>query len=468
MKKLIINLSFIFIAFPAVTFASGGWYGDDYSYDSNSWYGDDYSYGNNSWYGDNYSYNSSPWYGDDYGYDNGSWYGDDYSYGSNSWYGDNYSYNSSPWYGDNYSYDNSYYASNNNYNYNNYDYSNYDYSNYGYNDYDYGYNDYDYGYDNYDYDYNDQYAYNYDYGYNYDYNQDYYYDYGYDYNECTTCSCQNNCYNDDDDCRSNCTPPPTYDDLDLVCVVSDRNVEEGESVTFTAEADGGSGSYTYRWSGDVSGSSRIINTRFNYEGTYYGTVRVTDSRGKTATANCSSVVVEEEEDEDFDAVCKVSDSSIEEGDRVTFTADVDGGDSPFDYDWSGDADSSSRSFSKTFSRSGTYEVDLKVIDDEGRVARDTCTVRVKDEDEDNDNDRDINVVARTNPSNNDGNFASVDSVYLNQVPYTGPEDVAKGIAFAVGILAWSIGGALIIRNKMDKKAVSNRIEAFKSANKTNV
>ena len=263
----------------------------------------------------------------------------------------------------------------------------------------------------------------------------------------------------------------TFDPIDVICTVSDEYLEEGDSATFTARAEGGRGSYTYRWSGDVSGSSRSITERFNDSGIYYAVVRVTDSEGRSANATCDTVRVEEDDEprnDDFDAVCKVSDTSIEEGDTVRFTAEVDGGDSPYEYEWNGDADSDDRSFTKRFTREGRYEVELLVRDDEGRTARDTCSIiRVDEEDDrdnDDDDDRDINVSSGI-LSGGSGTFAGVSSVYLNQVPYTGPEDVAKGIAFAVGILVWSIAGALIIRKKMGKRVISSKIQAFKDANK---
>ncbi len=243
--------------------------------------------------------------------------------------------------------------------------------------------------------------------------------------------------------------------------MSDRTIEEGESVTFEADVDGGKAPYTYRWTGDVSSNNRSVTTRFNQEGTYEATVRVTDSRGRTATANCDVTVEEEEEDEeDFDAICVPSDRTIREGERVTFTAEVEGGDRPYEYDWSGDADGDDREISVRFNREGRYEIDLEVTDDEGRTARDTCEIRVNEEDEDD--DRDVNVSTGTYTS---GGNPTVGSVYLNQVPYTGPEEVAKGVAFATILLAWSIATAMIIRNRMNKNTISKRIANFKEANK---
>jgi len=554
MKKTIISLSFVFFALPALVFANGEWYTDDYSFGSGSFYTDDYSYSNNSWYTDDYSYNNS-YYTDDYSYNDNSWYTDDYSY-NNNWYTDDYAYANNSWYTDDYSYKNNWYTDDYSYNDNSWYTDDYAYANNSWYTDDYSYTDYSAptysAYYPQDYAYNDDYYsayqdyYSYDSGYN-----------GYGYNNYGN-GCNSDCVPIPPKCKKNCNPPkppkdnldvicivsdrnvkkgdsvtfsaqvdgggrpytfqwsgdvsgsdrkitrqftnvgtyqasvrvtdrngrtdtancgtivvekkPVQNDLDLICIVSDQNIEEGDSVTFTANATGGRGSLSYQWSGDVSGSSRSITERFYSEGNYQAFVRVTDQNGRTATADCDVEVEEEDEDEDdFDAICRVSDSSIEEGDIVRFTADVDGGNSPFDYDWSGDIDDENdQSFSVRFNSEGTYDIELEVTDDDGRTARDTCTVRVEEEDEDDDDDdddRDINV---TTDRSDFGNLASIGSVYLNQVPYTGPEDAAKGIAFGVGILAWSIAGALIIRKKMNKNSVSSRIEAFKNANRNNI
>jgi PKD repeat protein len=255
--------------------------------------------------------------------------------------------------------------------------------------------------------------------------------------------------------------------LKVSCSVSDTSLKTGESTTFTANPSGGNGSYTYQWTGPVGATSKSVTKKFNTVGTFTAKIKVTDGAGNTATANCSPVVVDEEETvDDLEISCSVSDTSVEEGDRVTFTSEVDGGNGPYEYDWSGDLgdddnDTDEESYRTTYDDEGRYEVEVEVTDDDGNVSRDTCS-RVKVESDEDDRDVDVTT---TDTTDNEGDLASVDSVYLNQVPYTGPEDVAKGIAFAVGILAWSIGGALMIRNKMQKKVISNRIEAFKNANR---
>ncbi len=69
---------------------------------------------------------------------------------------------------------------------------------------------------------------------------------------------------------------------------------------------------------------------------------------------------------------------------------------------------------------------------------------------------------------NENQLASADSVYLNQVPYTGPEEVAKIIGFISLVVIWSAVVAFYFMKRRQKNAVSNRIEAFKRANLASV
>ena len=160
---------------------------------------------------------------------------------------------------------------------------------------------------------------------------------------------------------------------------------------------------------------------------------------------------------DLDVVCRVSDSNIEEGDRVTFTADVDGGDSPYDYDWSGDTEGVDRNDDQITVRyrdNGTYTVRVKVTDDNGDTASDTCTVDVGDDG--------IRIITSGTPN---GQLASLSSVYLSQVPYTGPEEIMKGIGFVAGILVFSVLSVFLLTSNRRKRKVSAKLSEFKESNK---
>lgn len=68
----------------------------------------------------------------------------------------------------------------------------------------------------------------------------------------------------------------------------------------------------------------------------------------------------------------------------------------------------------------------------------------------------------------EGQLASANSIYLNQVPYTGPEDTAKIIGFISLVIVWSGMVAYYFVKRRQKRAVSNRIEAFKKMNLASV
>jgi hypothetical protein len=86
--------------------------------------------------------------------------------------------------------------------------------------------------------------------------------------------------------------------------------------------------------------------------------------------------------------------------------------------------------------------------------------------DDNYRSGDVDVLSsRSYRSNPEGELAGLSSVYLNQVPYTGPEDTMKIIGFVSLLTTWSGAIAFYFMKVMQKKNMSNNILAFKLANK---
>ena len=164
----------------------------------------------------------------------------------------------------------------------------------------------------------------------------------------------------------------------------------------------------------------------------------------------------------LDVRCEVSDSTVEEGERVEFTVDVDGGDSPFDYEWSGDVDGDDRTISERFNREGRYTARITVTDDDGNRASDTCSVRVEEEDRDGS----ISVTSTTGLSNPNLGNPAVSSVYLSQVPYTGAGDTLMFMLWSIVGLLLTIGIVSKARKASYRKQVETRVEQFKEANRT--
>ncbi len=213
-----------------------------------------------------------------------------------------------------------------------------------------------------------------------------------------------------------------------------------------------------------------MRVRFNDEGRYDASITVRDSKGRTATDNCDTVRVNPKDNDnntdDLDVQCKVSDTRVEDGDYVNIGVDIDGGDSPYSIKWSGDTDEFDR-FDKgdnsqrvrIDTNQSRIELKVTVTDDDGKKESDTCVIRVDNEDNDDD-DNDVRVIGNT-----DGDLAGLSSVFLSQVPYTGSEDILKTFGFIFGLLIWgAIVATVILRNK-NRKEISSKASAFKEANR---
>ncbi|MEN9647949.1 MAG: hypothetical protein RLY57_753 [Candidatus Parcubacteria bacterium] len=160
---------------------------------------------------------------------------------------------------------------------------------------------------------------------------------------------------------------------------------------------------------------------------------------------------------DFSVSCKADDRTVEKGDRVRWIAEVDGvSESKVDFTWSGDADGDDQEVTEKYNKAGTYEAKVKAKY-KGHTETDTCTVRVE-----NDNNDDSNVTLVSNPPT--GTPASLNSVYLSQVPYTGAADNAKLIGFITMLTLSSLAGAYYIVTRKARADRKSFIERFKQEN----
>lgn len=250
----------------------------------------------------------------------------------------------------------------------------------------------------------------------------------------------------------NVTPPG----FSATCTVNKTSVNIGESVTYTANATGGTGGYNYSWSGVVTGSGSTKSTSFNTTGSKNASVTVTDSSGTTKTANCPVVVVGQVTS-DFSIICEVNSTSVRTGERVTYSVDINGGRSPYEYRWRGDIEGENSNASRIrvrYDDSGRYNVRVTVTDRDGNRASDDCpSVRV----------RDGGTTITETPT---GTLASLDSVFLSQVPYTGAaEDAAKVLGFMSILILWSIAITVVFYSRHKKNLRSIQIAQFKENNK---
>ena len=119
----------------------------------------------------------------------------------------------------------------------------------------------------------------------------------------TASSCPYDCYVDpckdawcgDGVCQSGCGETASncpYDcatDLTITCFASPNPAQVNQTVNFTAYPLGGTGIYSYTWSGACTCSSKTCTTSFSKSGTYTAKVTVV-SGSQTKSANCSVIV----------------------------------------------------------------------------------------------------------------------------------------------------------------------------------
>ena len=359
-------------------------------------------------------YDNAGWDSYDVGYyDNGGW---------DSYDADYYAYDDCSYYDCGYGYDN-------------YGYDNYGYDNCGYDCYDSGYG---YGYDNYGYGYNDCY---YD---CYNTTPPFVFTYNPPSNNNGSVVVNNNNSNVNNNTNNNnvvVNVPggnnnDNNHDLEVDCEGSPSNPDEDETVTWTADVSGGSGSYHYDWSGTngLSGSSRTVHKRYSSEGTKSATVHVT-SGGQSASASCDVDVNNNinHNNDDLDVYCVGSPSNPDADEQVRWEAHVSGGDSPYDYRWSGDVSGDNRTEYETYNRSGIQTARIRVEDDNGDTATDECSVYVQDH---------YTPINYTNTPSS--------GIYLSQIPATGINPTTKLALFILGLSLWSAFGAYLIlqRRKM--------------------
>jgi PKD repeat protein len=141
----------------------------------------------------------------------------------------------------------------------------------------------------------------------------------------------------------------------------------GYPIEFSSAPSGGTGGYTYSWTlnGNQISTSQDFSYSFSSSGTYTLTVTITDSVGKTTTA---SVTVSIHSNPSISISSSQNPSDV--GNSVTFSSSETGGTGALTYSWlvNGLQESTSPSFSYSFSSASTYYINVTVVDSDGHSA----------------------------------------------------------------------------------------------------
>jgi uncharacterized repeat protein (TIGR01451 family) len=89
-------------------------------------------------------------------------------------------------------------------------------------------------------------------------------------------------------CQNNCQQ--IIQPLSVSCYASPNYPQINQTVTFYSNVSGGSGNYTYYWSGYASGNGSYSQQTFSSSGTYSANLMVYDSNGRSGSTSCSAYV----------------------------------------------------------------------------------------------------------------------------------------------------------------------------------
>ncbi len=168
-------------------------------------------------------------------------------------------------------------------------------------------------------------------------------------------------------------------DPTVTASASHPSVDVSQPVTFSATPSGGSGGYSYAWSGLPSGCTNsgaaTVTCSPTSAGTSTVTVSVTDSNGYVNTGSLSFTVYALPS-----ATLAASPASVDVGRSVTFTANPSGGSGGLTYAWSGLPTGCSSSNSATLTCTptvgGTSSVTVTITDSNGGSGTGSLTFTV--------------------------------------------------------------------------------------------
>lgn len=170
--------------------------------------------------------------------------------------------------------------------------------------------------------------------------------------------------------------------LEATCSVNTSSASVGQPVTWSANVTGGSGYYTYSWSGsnNLYGSGSSINATYNTNGQQTAEVTVTSNSGQSVTAQCTNTVTigggsNAGNGNELTIGCAADVATTREGTPVTWSVEAIGGSGTYTYTWSGTdgLTGSQSSVATAYESAGQKQAEVIVTSSNGFTGSKSCT-----------------------------------------------------------------------------------------------
>ncbi|MEK7552200.1 MAG: PKD domain-containing protein [Patescibacteria group bacterium] len=165
--------------------------------------------------------------------------------------------------------------------------------------------------------------------------------------------------------------------LTASCFVNPIAIKVGETAVWTVEAEGGSGNYSYFWTGtdNLIGNNRRVAKIYSRPGTVEATVTVYSAE-QSVTPSCNLIVLETFQT--LTGSCFAQSSILRESDRVDWRVEAAGGDGRYDFAWSGTDDlrGSGSGISRVYNFPGHKDATVVITSDGHSTVRE-CSVTIE-------------------------------------------------------------------------------------------
>jgi hypothetical protein len=256
------------------------------------------------------------------------------------------------------------------------------------------------------------------------------------------------------------TNTPSEPTLNGNCIISPSTAFINQNLTFMATASGGSGNYTYVWSGSdgISASGQSFTGRFASLG--YKTAYVTITAGSQSITRSCNVLIQDTyvpPVNPIGAYCVATPATAFINQNVTWTMYVNGNIwGATSYNWSGTDGlfGNSAQITRSYNFPGPKTASVTAFVN-GQGVSATCATTVFA----NTVASNVTVIRDQPPVTG----VPVSGVFLNQVPATGIDFGPKMIVITLAMIAWSVLVGYVFY-RYNKPSIDNRIAEFKRKN----